>query len=108
MPDDTVNLDLDWYADRILAAQDVRHGPLRYRHDGLEPIDPLVVAAVLHAMADHTLITRLLREVVDQQALCPPGDPNRPASAALSLGRWFHRVADVIEMGTPLPSEPRE
>lgn len=88
--------DLAWYADRILTSQDVRQGPLRRRPG--RPVDPLDVTAVLHGMSDHTLIVRLLDQVVDGMALCPPGDPREPAGdRALSLGRWLHRVADEIE-----------
>lgn len=104
---DRPDVDLDWYAERILNSQDVRMGPLRRRAVTSRPVDRLEVAAVLHGMADHTMNTRLLTEVVDGQALCPPDDPRFPGgSAAVSLGRWFHRVADVIELTTQHATSP--
>lgn len=99
-------VDLDWYAERLTRTQDVRFGPLAARAEGVHPIDPLVVATVLHAMADHTMNTRLMNEVVDGMGLCPPGDPRWPdGDRVVSLGRWFHQVADAIEWSVPPPAE---
>lgn len=46
------------------------------------------VAAVLHALADHTSI---------MEALKHRPDPTSPWLEATSVGRWFHDVADSLE-----------
>lgn len=95
----TGDVDVDWYAERLLGSQEVRMGPLA-RRVAPQPVDPLDVAAVLRGMADFTMNSRLIREVIEEKGMCPPGDPREPSgSPAVSLGRWFHRVADVIEQG---------
>lgn len=107
------DVDLDWYAQRILHAQSVQIGPIRWGDAAPTPVHPLLVGAVLHALADHTMLVRLLRELVDEQRLCPPGDQHADfAPRETSLGRFFHRVGDLIDLthfddprpgGTPIP-----
>ena len=58
---------------------------------GPGPIDPptrLQVAAVLHALADHTAILEMLKH---------RPDPRSPWPEATSIGRWFHDVGDELE-----------
>lgn len=47
------------------------------------------VAVVLHALADHTAI---------QAALQWRRDDTSPWPEALSMGRWFHDVADQVDV----------
>jgi hypothetical protein len=46
------------------------------------------VAMVLHALADHTAITQMLKH---------RPDPTSPWLEATSVGRWFHDVGDSLE-----------
>lgn len=46
------------------------------------------VALVLHALADHTVIMKMLRH---------RPDPTSPWPEATSMGRWFHDVGDSLE-----------
>ncbi len=94
----TQRVDLHWYADRITSAQELRQGALSRSH-APRPVGPFEVAAVLHAMADHTMNLRLIGDVIDGKGLCPPGDDRYPrGSRTVSIGRWFHQVADTIEL----------
>jgi len=85
---------IDTFARRVMNAQDVRMGPLHDRIDGLHPIEPKVVAAVLHALADHTHNAHMVKVIVDQEVLAGEGtfEPR-----VTSLGRYFHALADSIE-----------
>lgn len=51
-------------------------------------VNPLQIALVLHALADHTAI---------MEALKHRPDPDSPWPEATSIGRWLHDVADDIE-----------
>lgn len=51
-------------------------------------VNPLQIATVLHALADHTAIMEMLNH---------RPDPNSPWPEATSIGRWFHDVADDLE-----------
>ena len=93
----TTDLDaaqIETFARRVMNAQDVQMGPLADRVDGPHPIEPKVVAAVLHALADHTHNAHMVNVIVDQEVLAGDGtfDPR-----ATSLGRYFHALADAIE-----------
>lgn len=46
------------------------------------------VAMVLHALADHTAITEMLKHRPDDTS---------PWPEATSIGRWFHDVGDELE-----------
>ncbi len=86
------------YAQRVLNAQDVIQGSVAMNREAqTEGVPPLHVAAVLHALADHTHNIHMLR-VADEQLL----DDNR----ATSLGRYFHALADVIEWAHYLGTAP--
>jgi len=84
------------WARRLLQAQDVAHGPLRWRSTAeARPVHPLDVAAVLHALADHTHNAHMLR------LLAVEGDRLGEPQVTI-LGRYFHSLGDVIEYGYDL------
>lgn len=88
-------------AQRLLRTQDVQRGSLR----GDGPPTPLQVAAVLHGLADHTHILHMLK-VADEGYLVNPAE-ELPWPGATSLGRYFHGLADYIEIGhEPALSHP--
>lgn len=83
------------YAARVMRQQYVEQGPLRDRAVvGGRPLSPEVVAAVLHALADHTHNRHMVQVIVDEAALADDivSDPRTS-----SLGRYFHRLAGAIE-----------
>lgn len=69
-------------ADRLMRSLDYR------MHPGTEPVTRDQVAVVLHALADHTAI---------MAALDHRRDDDSPWPEALSVGRWFHDVADQLD-----------
>lgn len=58
------------------------------RRTGEPKPSKLQVAMVLHALADHTAIMKMLKH---------RPDPTSPWPEATSIGRWFHDVADELE-----------
>lgn len=56
-----------------------------------EPPTTAQVAAVLHALADHTAI---------MAALAYRPDDTSPWPEATSMGRWFHDTADQLTLAT--------
>lgn len=81
---------VEFYAERLRMAQDIRFGPLARRHEGARPIAPDVVGAVLHALADHTHASHIVNTIVDGTALAPN-------QRATSLARYFHALGDVFD-----------
>ncbi|OZD48617.1 hypothetical protein CH252_19000 [Rhodococcus sp. 06-1477-1B] len=81
-----------YYADRVLNAQHVSRGV--HQPDGTHaPIPAELVAAVLHALADHTHNSHMLAVAKDHLLARP--DDTWPAID--SLGRYFHALADSID-----------
>lgn len=90
---------IEHYAHRLLGAQDVRFGTVHMnRGDGPHPVPPEHVAAVLHALADHTMNKFMVDIIVDQEVLAQDDRGQSFEPRVTSLGRWFHRLADTIEM----------
>lgn len=56
---------------------------------GVQPPEPRQVAAVLHAMADHTAIMQALARFRPEDTSFWP--------EATAIGRWFHALGDHIE-----------
>lgn len=80
------------YTDRVLAAQPVSRG-VEQPNGTHTAIPPQHVAGVLHALADLTHNTHMLR-VAEERLLTRPDDI---LPGAESLGRYFHALADSIE-----------
>lgn len=81
-----------YYADRLLSTQPVSRGV--EQPDGHRtPIPAEQVAAVLHALADHTHNQHMLT-VAEEHLLARPHDMWPGID---SLGRYFHALADSIE-----------
>lgn len=98
------------YANRVMNSQDVSRGTtLMHVYDEhgtyeLTPVPPLHVAAVLHALADHTHNLHMVNVIVGQRSLAVD---ETYAPEATSLGRYFHRLADDIELRvTELEAQP--
>jgi len=58
----------------------------RRRAVEVEPLTPVQVAVVCHALADHTALLEALRYA-----------PGGPWPEARSVGRWLHAVGDQLE-----------
>ena len=74
-------------AERLIKQVKVQYGYHLKSSDG-GVVNPLQIATVLHAMADHTAI---------MEALKHRPDPTSPWPEATSIGRWLHDVADDLE-----------
>jgi hypothetical protein len=85
------------WADRILESQNVAQGSVAMArvHEYPNRVPALHVAAVLHALADHTMNVHML-QVAEERLMRRTGD-SPYAPGVTSLGRWFHAVADEIE-----------
>jgi hypothetical protein len=81
-------VDLDWYAKRIVNAQDVRMGSLR--RETPSPVNRLDVAATLHAMADHTMLPG--------GGSCGALRQRSSDISIVSATRWNHRPSDEAEL----------
>lgn len=92
-------------ADRVMAAQSLRSDV--YLH-GDPPPTRNQVAAVLHALADHTHNVHMLSDAV--AALGADRDHLGPGWAhASGLGRYFHALGDHLETcPDPQPEAPAE
>lgn len=80
------------YADRVLAAQPVARG-IEHPDGTHTQIPAQHVAAVLHALADHTHNRHMLR-IAAEHTLVRPDDLWPDID---TLGRYFHALADSIE-----------
>jgi hypothetical protein len=74
-------------ADRLMQQIKYRSRQMVGRY-GVKPPNELQVAAVLHALADHTAIMEALRYRPDVTS---------PWPEAISIGRWLHDVGDDLE-----------
>lgn len=91
--------DVEYYAERLMQAQNIFQGSVRMNVENGEstPVPPLHVAAVLHALADHTHNRHILEVIVAQEALALDNYGQAFSPKATSLGRYFHALADHIE-----------
>lgn len=80
------------HAERLLQAQSIRH-TLTNAHPSAMPVPPEHVAAVLHALADHTHNRHMLH-IARDEVLARDTDLEPPTD---SLGRYFHALADWID-----------
>lgn len=82
--------DADTFAHRLLNTGDIKQGSIL----GGGRVPPEHVAAVLHALADHTLNQHIVTVIIDQHALA---GPDEAWPRATSLGRYLHALGDSIE-----------
>lgn len=91
------------YAQRLLNSQNVASGSVQLQAmSGGEAssVPPLHVAAVLHALADHTHNTFMVNQVVDGMIFAADNSDGAFEPRVKSLGRYFHALADQIERQT--------
>lgn len=82
----------DGFNERLVAGQDAGERIMSNldprRFSGVPKPTSQQVAMVLHAMADHTAIMKMLSYRPDETS---------PWPEATSIGRWFHDVGDSLE-----------
>lgn len=90
---------LEQFAERILSTQDIQYGSVAMYNspEGKHAIPALHVAAVLHGLADFTHNKHIVSTIIDQQALARDERGQGFEPRVTSLGRYFHRLADIIE-----------
>lgn len=93
---DPVDPAISKFATRLLSTQPVWEGTAAMgAHGAPGPVPSLHVAAALHGLADFTHLQHIVA-VAETRAMARPTDDDF-APAAISLGRYFHALADEIE-----------
>lgn len=84
-------------AQRILSTQDVSYGSTAMHRAAMPgPVSVPAITATLFALASDGIPELLITQIIDKAVLADAGDNFAPG--ATSLGRWYHRVADAIEL----------
>jgi hypothetical protein len=81
-------------ADRILSNQKVQEGSVYLRGEAAPT--PQQVAAVLHALADHSLIMHMLSDDVKHLG-ADNAELGGKWEQATGIGRWFQGLGDALD-----------